>query len=174
MRLTLWGTIREDETEELVLFHQNGLIYNGLTRMAICDQAVELPCPDPGDGVIKLSYFTFKHLMEKAWPLDWSTIETLRNGTQHVYAYRLRHAGAVQSSIFAWWDYFKDKRGATSKTVSFDGFASPAVVVTELIPAQDSGAAVTDYATAFPTSVQPLINGSVKITLGKSPVLVEE
>ncbi len=80
----------------------------------------------------------------------------------------------MQRSIFAWWDYFKDKTGATSKTVSFDGLVSPAVVVTELLPAQDSGAAVTDYATAFPTSVQPVTDGSVKITLGKSPVLVEE
>jgi hypothetical protein len=178
VKLTLWGTIREDESGEEDLFEdifrQNGLIYNGLTRTTVCDPAVESPCPDPGDGVNKLSYFSFKHLMEKASPLDWSNIETLRDGTQNVYAYRLRHVGSAQSAIFAWWDYFKDKKGATSKTVRFDRFASPSVVVTELIPAQDSGAAVTDYATAFPTSVQPVIGGSVNITLGKSPVLVEE
>jgi hypothetical protein len=178
VRLTLWGTIREDEVEPEStageLFHQNGLVYNGLTRTAVCDPAVELPCPDPGDGVHKLSYFTFKHLMEKAWPLDWSTIETLSDGAHNVYAYKLHRAGAAQSAIFAWWDYFKDKKGATSKTVTFGGFGSADVVVTDLLPAQDSGAAVTDYSTAFPTSLQPVTGGSVTITLGKSPVLVEE
>ena len=74
--LTLWGTIREDETARKTsfeaIFRQNGLIYNGLTRTAACDPTVEFPCPDPGDGVMKLSYFTLKHLMEKASPLDWS------------------------------------------------------------------------------------------------------
>ena len=124
VKLTLWGTIREDEAgEEDIfedIFRQNGLVYNGLTRTATCDPVVESPCPDPGDGVIKLSFFSLKHLLEKASPLDWSNIETLRDGTQNVYAYRLRRVGAVQSAIFAWWDYFKDKNGATSKTVRFD------------------------------------------------------
>jgi hypothetical protein len=176
VKLTLWGTIREDEVGEeensTEIFRQNGLVYNGRTRYPTCNPATELPCPDPGNGVIKLSFFTLKHLLERASPLDWRSVETLVTGTRNVYGFRLGRIDDGRSATFAWWDYFEDT--AASKTITLSGLAAAEVTVTELLPSANSGVDVVDYSTAFPISVQPVTGGSVTITLGKVPVLIEE
>jgi hypothetical protein len=176
VRLTLWGTIREDENGEEdgveEIYEQNGLLYNGLTANDTCDPGVELPCPDPGDGVPKLSYFVLKHLMEKGGAFDWQTIETLSDGHRRIHAYRVRRPGSQTSAIIVWWDYYA--QDVPTKTVKFSGLTAASVTFTELIPAVGTGAEVVTYATAFAKTVAPVVNGTVTLTLGPMPLILEE
>ena len=72
--LILWGTVRETEFSQRRhdTYSHNGLVYNGIPEKGRCDPAKEDPCPDPGDGVKKLSYYAFKFFMQNFKDADWS------------------------------------------------------------------------------------------------------
>jgi hypothetical protein len=170
VKRVLWGTIREDP-EIHGTFSHNGLIHNGIPTADACDPAVELPCPDPGDGINKLSYYTLKKLVERLGDSDWESIQKVSEGADQVYIYKFTKTGTGATVYVAWWDYFDDV--VQSRSVTIDVGDAPQVTVTDLIPPYESGAQITDYATAFRAETKAVVNHEVTLQLGTSPVLVE-
>lgn len=166
----MWGTIRED-TEIHGTFSHNGLMYNGIPTADACDPAVELPCPDPGDGIKKLSYYTLKKLVERLGDSDWESIQKVSEGADQVYIYKFTKTGSGAAVHVAWWDYFDDVGESRSVTINVGD--APQVTVTELIPPYESGAQITEYASAFRPETKAVLNQEVTLQLGTSPVLIE-
>lgn len=144
-------------------FDHTGLIYDGEGA------------GDPGRGVKKLSYYTYKKMSEKLTGADWSTIITLRDGSagDHLYIFRVSMGG--NDIYIAWWDYFDEtgfKTGDT-KVVDLNDVEGSAAIVTRVVPRVESGQQVGDYATAFESYEMPIEDGSLNVTLGEDPVIVE-
>ncbi|MFQ5595632.1 MAG: hypothetical protein ACE5HA_15915, partial [Anaerolineae bacterium] len=154
-------------------FDHTGLIYDGQDFGHGTDPSTG---GDPGLGVKKLGYYTYKKMTEVLEGADWSTLTTLHDGTggDHLYLFRVEKAG--QSIYIAWWDTF-DEPGYTpgdTKPITLTGLDGAAVTVTAVVPSADTGQEVTDYATAFSVATYPVSDGSVTIPVGEDPVLVEE
>ena len=146
-------------------FDYTGLIYDGW------DPAGGAPY-DLGLGVKKLGYYTYKKMTEMLEGSDWENIETIRDSGD-VYIFKFIKQGAPV--YVAWWDYFNDPSYTPGKTmqVSLSGLQGTAAVITEAVPKFSAGVEVTDYSTAFSTSMLTISNGSVMVDLGDSPVIVE-
>ena len=176
-----WSTIYEHKKYQgdlNVHFNYMGLIYNGIpdgvSKNQECVQGW-LPCPDPGYGVKKLSYYTYKKLIEKLKGSDFDSIQTVKNGTvDNLYLYKLLKDD--KPVYVAWWDYFKEsgyKNGGV-KNITINNLDSSSVRITEAIPKYTTGAKVTDYNTAFTTETKAVSNGKITITLSGTPVFMEE
>jgi len=143
-------------------FDHTGLIYDGMGP------------DDPGMGVKKLGYYTFKKMTESLDGADWTTLETLHDGaaTDRLFLFRIMKDG--EPVYIAWWDYFDDPAyvsGATRNLVIED-LGDGELRVTSVIPRAVSGSQVTDYATAFTELRVPAEDGSATLTIGEEPVIV--
>lgn len=130
-----------------------GLIYDGIGK------------GDPGYGVKKLSYYTYKKMVEVLEGSDWENIETVQE-SDGVYVYKFIKNG---KNIWVVWNDNKEK-----KQIAISGINSSQVKITESIPKYESGKAVKDYNTVFGTEIKRVINSKVSLTLTESPVFVEE
>ncbi len=141
-------------------FDFTGLIYDG--RGA----------GDPGLGVKKLGYYTYKKMTEILEGADWSSIRTIREA-DNVHFYRFTKNG--KPVYVAWWDYFNDPAYTYGKTtqVTLSGLQGTSAVLTEVVPRFATGAEVSDYSVAFNRSTRTISSGSVTLSLGDSPVVVE-
>ena len=172
VELILWGTIREDE-DLSGTFSYNGLIYNGIPKKWECDPTGQFPCPDPGDGVKKLSYYTYKKLIETIKGSDYDNIETIEAGVDNVYVYKfIKNDKPI---YVVWWDYWEESQD--SKTIALNVGDLKSVKITEAIPDAESGMDLNEneYPNFFKTEIKTVTaNGKVMITLKKNPVFVEE
>jgi|SRR3989338_2530319 len=166
-----WSTVYEHEKyqgDTHVHFNYMGLIYNGIpdgkSKKQKCAEGW-LPCPDPGKSIKKLSYYTFKKLIEILKGSDWENIQTIRekNG---VYVYKFTKQG--KSIWVAWNDNKKQKE------ITISGINLNQVKITEAAPKYESGKDVKDYETAFNTETKSVSNGKITITLSDVSVFVEE
>ncbi|MBI5869449.1 MAG: hypothetical protein HZB44_00595 [Actinobacteria bacterium] len=144
-------------------FDHTGLIYDGEGA------------GDPGRGVKKLSFYTYKKMSEKLTGADWSTITTLRDGTggDHLYLFRVSKGGS--DVYIAWWDYFDEagyKPGDT-KNIRLDEVAGNMATVTKVVPRAESGQQVADYATGFDSVELAVEGGSFEVALNEDPVIIE-
>jgi hypothetical protein len=144
-------------------FDHTGLVYNGEGA------------GDPGRGVKKLSYYTYKKMSEKLTGADWSTVTTLRDGASgdHLYLFRVNKEG--KDIYIAWWDYYDEpgfKEGDT-KSIRLDEIEGTMAALTKVVPRAESGQQVSDYTTAFETSELPVEDGSLDITLDEDPIIIE-
>ncbi|MHB8882378.1 MAG: hypothetical protein ACYC69_12825 [Thermodesulfovibrionales bacterium] len=141
-------------------FDYTGLIYDGWGA------------GDPGLGVKKLSYYTYKKMTELLEGSDWNDIRTIQ-ASDNVYIFRFIRGHAPV--YVAWWDYFDEPSFApgSTKTISLTGVPGNSVRVTETVPKFPAGRDMTDYATAFRTETASVSNGSATLTLGNNPVIVE-
>ena len=167
-----WSTIYEREKyqgESHVIFQYVSLIYDGYPDGVSKNQECVkgwLPCPDPGYGVKKLSYYTFKHLIEKLKGSDFDNIEIVKDGSaDNIYLYKFNKQG--KPIWVAWND------NPVPMDVIISGISSEQVKITEALPKYESGAEVIDYATAFNTKTLLVSNGKVNLTLANKPVFVE-
>ena len=81
-----------------------GLVYNGIPESGKCEG--QLPCPDPGRDVKKLSYYAYKLLIEKLKGSDWDNVKLIETNTPNVY---LCEFSRPQGLIYvAWWDWWKE------------------------------------------------------------------
>ncbi len=141
-------------------FDFTGLIYDGW---------------GPGDlglGVKKLSYFTYKKMTEVLEGSAWDSVQTVRD-TDNVFIFKFIRNG---TPIFvAWWDYFNESSYAPGsvKQVSLTGLSGSTAAVTEVVPMFSSGSEVRDYSTAFRTEILGVMDGTITLSLGDSPVIVE-
>jgi hypothetical protein len=145
-------------------FDHTGLLYEG-------NYANDL-----GMGVRKLAYYSYKKMTEKLEGGDWGTLVKQRDGTgtDHLYAFAVSRNGV--SVRIAWWDYFDEPGyvpGAT-KPITLSGISASTVYVTPVVPGFATGSQVTDYATAFGFTSHQVSGGSITLSLGENPVIIEE
>ena len=173
VKLILWGDVREDEGLHGTYSH-NGLVYNGIPGTRTCDPTKETPCPDPGDGIRKLSYYTFQLMMEKLKNTEWQKPETLPTDGKNVYLYKFPQKGAVSPIFVAWFDYWKENSTQT-KRVTISVETNGQYVITEAIPFTESGTKVdaAQYKKFFKTSIVTSQGGNIFVALGKMPIFIE-
>lgn len=101
-----------------------GLTYNGIAvqgevpycqkkdpepvnfRKRTCDG--QFPCSDPGKDVKKLSYFSYKKLIETLKGSDWKDTETVDTGDEGTFMYKFTKNSTAENSVYvAWWDWWK-------------------------------------------------------------------
>lgn len=178
--LILYGDIRED-TALHDTYSLNGLMYNGIPDITycnaqICDTDYFKPCPDPGDGIKKLSYFTFKFLNNKMQNYDWSNIDTISNGNNDVYIYKLLNTSTSDTVWIAWWDYWNDTTISAKNISLYVGSSWTSSKITDAIPDVVSGMQLNPalYPSFFADTILSVINDSVYLTLQKSPLFIEK
>lgn len=134
-------------------FDFTGLIYDG--RYA----------HDGGAGVKKLSYYSYKKMVEVLEGSDWNSIHAVQEA-DGVYAYMLTKNG---SSVWVAWNDNGEQR-----EIELAGISSSEVKITEAVPKYGAGREVTDYNTAFNAETKKTQDGRLTIVLKDVPVFVEE
>lgn len=183
-------------------FTMMGFSYNGIPKKGVndckeneakfneknCDG--QLPCPDPGKSVKKLSYFSQKKLIEILKDGGLNKIEKILSKTNDVYVFKtIKNNG--RASYFAWWDWWSVCPRPDLKKKEMDTACvnnnKPSLIInagkniarirlTELVPNQDSGklADKMNYKDIFTSSHEDVKeDGSVAIRLGTKPVYIE-
>ncbi len=121
-----------------------------------------------GSADRKLSYHTYRFMVETLDGTDWDRVKTVldSNGT-YVYRFpRLQDGPPV-------WVAWSDAPGGATVFLDIDPGTSLSVV--EAVPAVETGAAVDDAAsTAFKSSSQILENQRLQLTLTRVPVYVTQ
>ncbi|MDP2911490.1 MAG: hypothetical protein Q8N76_04060 [Candidatus Omnitrophota bacterium] len=159
-----WG-IKEGFRRNCGYFDYTGIIYDG------CDCVNgEYVCArddtyDPGPGVKKLAYYTFKKMTEKLEGSDWNNIQTVQE-SDGIYIYKFTKKDSGKPIWVAWND------NSDTKIVSLD-VSSDKLTITEAIPDAENGAQLTKEV-SFKTEVKEVSKGSVFVSLGSSPVYIEE
>jgi len=147
------------------IFDYTGLVYDGCDYVNNKYQCGSNIGYDKGKGVKKLSYYTYKKMVEILEGSDWDNIEAIQE-KDGVYVYKFTKDG---KPIWVAWN---DNNG--EKQVVISGVNSSSVKITESVPNYGSGKEVKDYATAFKTETRQVTDNKLTITLNESPVFVEE
>lgn len=135
------------------LFNHTGFIYDG-------QQA-----NDPGYGVKKLSYYTYKKMTEMLQGIDVSQTKALQKEENGVYLLEFTKKDGTKMLV-AWNDSTEEKDLSVQLPIG-------AAKITQAIPNAESGQEVTDYASAFSSEIQELQGDLLSLKLGKSPVFIE-
>ena len=153
-----WGIFEGFHYNE-TYFDFTGLIYDGTYDH------------DMGYGVIKLSYYTYKLMVEKLEDSDWDSIQTIQE-SDNIYVYKFTKQG--EPIWVAWWDYFDDT--GSSKTITLDVDDISSVIITEAVPNAESGDDLNenDYPDFFTIETKAANDNKITITLGENPVFIEE
>lgn len=142
-------------------FWYTGLVYDGLGEF------------DKGDGIKKLSYFTYKLLVQKVGNADWYNIVSTKVAPA-VFQYRFTRYGLPV--YVAWYDWFNGAEESKQVTLDVSDISTAQVRVTEAVPRFETGqeADTVPFEEAFVSYATPITAGSIDITLGKRPVFIEE
>lgn len=165
VRMILWSTLREKEShggDSNSRFTSTGLIYS--------DTEVK-----------KLSYYTYKFLIEKLKGSDFDNIKIINTGIPNVRLYEFNKEDGP--TYVAWWDYFSQGETGETKqaTLALPGINASQVKITQAVPSfpydfQTKKIQLNekDYPDFFSSSSGPAGNGNTAaITLGKKPVYIE-
>lgn len=120
------------------------------------------------DETKKLSYCTYKKMVEILEGSDWENIETVVENSKmypNVYVYKFTKRG---KPIWVVWN-----DNSESQSVTISGITSSQVKITEAIPKYESGKEITDYNTAFNTETKSVSAGKITIILKDKPIFVE-
>ncbi len=124
----------------------------------------------------KLAYYTFKFLIDKLEGADWAAIQTIREA-DNFHVYKFTKVETSEPVYVAWWDWFDEPgySGGETKDVTLQVGSLDSVRVTQAVPDAESGADLNknDYPAFFASATLPVINGTVTISLGETPVFVE-
>ncbi len=137
-------------------FSYTGLVYGGWAGN------------DPGYGVKKLSYYSYKLLIEKLKGSDWDNVEAVVDGMDNVYVYKFMKKDSGKPVWVAWND------NTSSKQMTISGISSSQLKITEAVPDYASGKEINDYGAAFKTEIKTVQNGELTFALGDTPVFLEE
>lgn len=142
----------------------------------ICDG--QLPCPDPGKDIKKLSWFSQKKLIEILNDSDYLRLENVNTDVPNTFAYKLIKNDTQKPVYVVWWDWWKDyPRGENgvegcktthkgnyadmdkcvneldkdlmSKKIILHFSSARKIKVTESLPKHTVGAQVNDYNDSF-------------------------
>jgi len=147
-------------------FDYTGLIYDGWGSY------------DLDLGVKKLGYYTYKLMTEKLEGSDWGNIQTVINGTDNVYAYKLTKVGGDSAVYVVWWDFFNDPSytEGDNKLVYLPVGSVDSVLVTESVPDAENGSLLDEnnYPDFFTKEIKQTSGDSIELILGENPFFVEE
>jgi hypothetical protein len=118
-----------------------------------------------GESHKKLSYYTYKKMVEVLEGSDWNNIQKVQE-SGGVYIYKFNKSG--KNIWVAWND------NSASKQITISGIPSGSVKITEAVPKYETGKDVSDYSTAFNTETKSASGGKITITLKDKPVFVEK
>ncbi len=157
--LWAWG-IKEGFFHDCKMFDYTGLIYDGNKHPAECLKNDKY---DKGDNVKKLSYYSYKLLLEKI--KDFKRVEKIQNS--HTYLYKFTNTN--NKTVYIAW-------GNETGNVTLTNIKSDAVKITEAVPKSNSGADLNenDYPAFFTTKIQKVNNGNVTINLNTTPIFIED
>jgi hypothetical protein len=159
-QMMCWTSILEySHYADNIIFAHTGLINNPLNADPVSYK--------------KLAYYTQKKMVEVLEGSAWRAMQMVAD-TDNVRVYRLAKGG--RSIYVVWWDFFNDPSyvSGASKVVRLTGLRVGSVRVTEAIPSAENGSEISDYAAAFATQEREITDCGVELTLGDSPVFVEE
>jgi len=127
---------------------------------------------DKGPGIKKLSYFTRKLMSQKLGDADWGTV-ICTHEENNVYQYLLTRQG--KPVYVAWFDWFNDTTKSKDVTLDVSSMNASEVIVTKVVPMFETGqeAEAVLFEDAFVTHVVPIVDGTIELTLGKKPVIIE-
>lgn len=132
-----------------------GLIYNGKG-------------PDnPGYGVKKLSYYTYKKMVEVLKGSDWDNIQTIQE-KDNIYIYRFTKKDTGKPVWVAWNDNQEERQ------IVIPNIASTQVKITEAVPKYDLGKNIVDYNNSFEISTKSVHKGEASLMLRNVPLFIEE
>ena len=118
-----------------------------------------------GQSHKKLSYYTYKKMVEILEGSDWNNIQTIQE-SDGIYIYVFTNQG--KPVVVIWND------NSDSRQVTITGISSAQVKVTEVVPEYESGEDVTDYNTAFKKEMKSVSSGEITLTLEDIPMFIEE
>ena len=116
-------------------------------------------------GIPRLSFYTYKLLIEKLKNVDWNNIEVIQE-SDGIYVYKYHQAN---KNIWVAWNENKEK-----KYLDITGVQAAQVKIIEAIPQFNQGQEVKDYASAFRGTTKATQNNKVNIYLTNYPVFIEE
>jgi len=130
--------------------------------------------PNNADGLShkKLSYYSYKKLVETLEGSDWTDVRALQE-SDDVCIYQFTRRG--KAVYVAWWDYFNDPDylpGATRQVVLSDLESASARVV-QAVPNVQSGDLVLDVSSAFNEETLAIQAGKLALALGETPLFIE-
>jgi len=146
-------------------FDFTGLIYDGWNPAGTTSS-------DGGLGIKKLGYYTYKKMTDMLEGSDWNNIQTVQE-SDNIHVYRFVNNGKLLFVV--WWDYFNDPNYSAGavKEITLSGLEGyPSVGIVDVLPHYLSGAAVTDYSSAFTVSSGTVSAGQTSFVVGDSPVIV--
>jgi hypothetical protein len=147
------------------IFDYAGLVYDGCDckdGQYVCQGNVVF---DKGKGVKKLSYYTYKKMVEVLEGADWKYIQVIRESDGiRIYQF-LKNDNHV-------WVAWNDN--PSSQQVMFTVGDISSVKITEAVPRYESGKDVVDYNTAFHTEKRMVANRQIDIALGEVPLYIEK
>ncbi|MEK7449255.1 MAG: hypothetical protein AAB019_07195 [Planctomycetota bacterium] len=135
------------------VFDNTGFIYDGIGEN------------DPGYGIEKLAYYTYKKMTETLEGSDWDNIRTIQE-KDGMYLYKFIKNG--KPILVAWND------NGAEKQITISGVVSNSVKITEAVPNKESGKEVSDYNTAFNAETKSVSGGKITLTIKDKPMFVEE
>jgi hypothetical protein len=118
---------------------------------------------DLGKEVKKLSYYTYKKMVEILDGSDWDNIQTIQEN-DGVYIYKFTKQN--EPIWVAWNDNLE------TKIISLDVDNINSVKITKAIPHYNTGREVKDYSTAFKTEIMHVNNGKIILTLDEYPIYI--
>jgi len=165
------------------IFAIMGLVFDGIPQPdqlncleSGCDG--QLPCPDPGWGKRKLSFFTYKKAMQMLKDINLSTIQTIKED-RNIFQYKVTKSDG-KPLYFAWWDWFEafgwktEYQGTKSITLDVPLISTPKARITEAVANFDTGINITDFDNAFKTYEVPVTNNKITLKMGRKPIYIEE
>ncbi len=175
-----WSTLFEHRSYEgnaHVIFNFVGLMYNGVParRGEDCDPTSQLPCPDPGNGVKKLSYYSYKLLVEKLRDFDPGDVHKLDAGSQGVSLFQFRKGEKI---VYVAWS---TREGAPGEvTLPLPEVRAARIRATVAVPTfgldfqtPERKLSERDYPAFFEAKAIDVVAGKVKLMLGEPPVYLE-
>jgi len=128
------------------------------------------------DGTKRLDYYSYKLMIDKLEGSNWSNVQEIYN-SGNVYAYKFIKKSDGSLVYVVWWDYWNEPT-LTTKQVSIPVSFSGNVKVTETVPAYENGLLLQQSGVSYPNFFNKgkanILNGQITITLGQSPVYIEE
>ncbi len=135
-------------------FDHTGLIYDGIGK------------GDPGYGVKKLSYYSYKLMTQKLSGANWHTLKIVQE-KDGIYVYKVRDK--KNKYIWVIWNENNEER-----LVSISGIKSNQAITTEAVANYEFGRDVVDYATAFRQQTKKTNKGAISFYVKDKPIFVEE
>ena len=123
--------------------------------------------PGNTDGLShkKLSYYTYKKMVEVLEGSDWDNIQIIQE-KDGVYIYKF-----IKNALPVWVAWNDNE---AEKQVTISGLRSNQARITEAVPKLESGKDVTDYNGAFNTKNEKIKNGKITLIIKDIPVFIEE